>query len=80
MRCAIVIEREFAITKAPTKSAIPPNASRKSCRKWRKLSVLEASFDACAVPLLTWVLGGRTPWIWAMRVCCGTPGFDATRI
>ena len=33
VRWAIVIESEFAITNAPTKSAMPPNASRKSCRK-----------------------------------------------
>ena len=29
VRCAIVIERELKMTKAPTKSAITPNASRK---------------------------------------------------
>ena len=29
VRCAMVIESEFAITNAPTKSAMPPNASRK---------------------------------------------------
>ena len=29
VRCAIVIERVLKITKAPTKRAIPPNASRK---------------------------------------------------
>ena len=28
VRCAIVIESEFAMTNEPTKSAIPPNASR----------------------------------------------------
>ena len=33
VRCAIVIESEFAITKLPTKSAIPANASRKPRRK-----------------------------------------------
>ena len=33
VRCAIVIESEFAITKQPTKSAMPPNASRKPWRK-----------------------------------------------
>ena len=32
VRCAIVIESEFAITKLPTKSAMPPNASRKPRR------------------------------------------------
>ena len=30
VRWAIVIESEFAITKAPTKSAMPAKASRKS--------------------------------------------------
>jgi len=38
-----VIDSEFAITNAPTNSAIAPNASRKSCRKLRKLSVAAAS-------------------------------------
>ena len=32
VRWAIVIESEFAITNAPTKSAMPPKASRKVCR------------------------------------------------
>ena len=32
VRCAIVIESEFAITKLPTKSAMPPKASRKPRR------------------------------------------------
>ena len=35
VRCAIVIESEFAITKLPTKSAIPPNASRKPLQEAR---------------------------------------------
>ena len=38
VRCAIVIESEFAITKLPTKSAMPPKASRKSRRNEMKLS------------------------------------------
>ena len=33
VRCAIVIESEFAITKLPTKSAMPPNASRKPAQE-----------------------------------------------
>ena len=49
MRCAIVIESELEITNAPTKSAMPPNASRKSCRKEMKLVAPSASFFACAV-------------------------------
>ena len=36
VRWAIVIESELAITKLPTKSAMPPNASRNFCRKEMK--------------------------------------------
>ena len=46
VRCAIVIESEFAITNAPTKSAMPPKASRKPWRKLRKLCVSLASSEA----------------------------------
>ena len=55
VRCAIVIDSEFAITKLPTNSAMPPNASRKSWRKLRKLSVSFASSRACASPVRTCV-------------------------
>ena len=54
VRCAIVIESVFAITNAPTKSAIPPKASRKSWRKLRNEFVSFASFAAC-------LLGARAP-------------------
>ena len=47
MRCAIVIESEFAITKLPTKSAIPPNASRKPRRNVMNEFVSFASSAAC---------------------------------
>ena len=46
VRWAIVIESEFAITNEPTKSAMPPKASRKVCRKLVKLFVSLASVDA----------------------------------
>ena len=59
VRCVIVIDSEFAITNAPTNSAIAPKASRKSCRKLRKLSVSFASYFACSCPVLTCVCGGR---------------------
>ena len=49
VRCAIVIESEFAITKAPTKSATPANASRNVCRKLMKLFVSSASLAAWRV-------------------------------
>ena len=47
VRWAMVMESEFAITKAPTNSAIPPKASRKSCRKLRASFVSFVSFCAC---------------------------------
>ena len=47
VRWAIVIESEFAITKAPTKSAIPPKARRKPRRNEMKLFVSAASSRAC---------------------------------
>ena len=50
VRCATVIESEFAITNAPTKSAMPPKASRKSCRKLRKVFVSLASSCGLALP------------------------------
>ena len=42
-RWAIVIESVLAITKLPTNSAMPPNASRNFCRKPRKSVVSSAS-------------------------------------
>ena len=47
VRCAIVIDSELAITNEPTKSAMPPNASRKLCRKEMDSSVSSASACAC---------------------------------
>ena len=43
VRWAIVIESELAITKLPTKRAIPPNASRKPRRNEMKPFVSDAS-------------------------------------
>ena len=80
MRWAIVIDSEFAITKLPTNSAMPPNASRKSWRKLRKLSVSLASSRACASLVRTCVPGGRICWI-SLASCCGViPGFAFARI
>jgi hypothetical protein len=56
-----VIESEFAITNAPTKSATPPNASRKSWRNERKLLVSDASLAACASPDFTCVPAAGCP-------------------
>ena len=80
VRCLIVIDSEFAITNAPTNNAIAPNASRKSCRKLRKLSVSFASDFACPCPVFTCVCGGRIARIWATSCCGVTPGFAFARI
>ena len=53
VRCAIVIESEFAITKLPTKSAMPPNASRNPRRNEMNESVSLASSAACWAPVRT---------------------------
>ena len=58
-RCAIVIESVFAITKTPTNSAIPPNASRNFCRMLVKSLVSCVCFAASCSPLRTCVVGGR---------------------
>ena len=80
VRCVIVIDSELAITNAPTKSAIPPKASRNPWRKLRKLSVSFASSLACAVPVRTCVPGGRIDSIWPARRSGDTPGLAFARI
>ncbi len=57
VRCAIVIDRVLAITKLPTNSAIPPNASRKSWKMLRNPLVSFVAWWACPWPVLTWELG-----------------------
>ena len=57
VRWAIVIESELAITKLPTKRAIPPKASRKPRRNEMKPFVSDASSLACCDGGLD--LGGR---------------------
>ena len=81
VRCAIVIESELAITNAPTKSAMPPKASRKSGGSEMNSFVSSASSAACVVagPHLRARRAGssRSP----PRARSGeTPGLAATRI
>ena len=71
VRCAIVIESEFAITKLPTKSAIPPNASRKprrnvmnelvSCGVLRRLGGAESRLRGARQDRLARVAGSPRP-------------------
>ena len=79
VRWAIVIESEFAITKLPTKSAMPPNASRKPRRKLMNESVCFASSAACAVPVRTWAVGGRIDWIWLEQLASVDAGLARDR-
>ena len=80
VRCAIVIESEFAITKLPTKSAIPPKASRKPRRNEMKEFVSAASSFACCVAVFTCAVGGTFCWSSSTSWSSETPGFAATAI
>ena len=80
VRCAIVIESEFAITKLPTKSAMPANASRKPWRKVMNWFVSSASSFACSDASLTSAVGGRIFRMSSTSFSCGTPGAAATAI
>ena len=66
VRCAIVIESEFAITNAPTKSAMTAEREQEVWRKLRKPSMSFASSFAWASPVRTCVPGGRIA-----RICAG---------
>ena len=80
VRWAIVIESELAITKLPTKRAIPPNASRKPRRNEMKPFVSAASSSACWAAVFTWAVAGM--FASSSRTSCSsdTPGFAATAI
>ena len=80
VRWAIVIERELAMTNAPTKSAIPPNARKNVRRNEMNSSVSAASVWACCAAVCTWVFGGRVLRIWAASCSSETPGLAATAI
>ncbi len=80
IRCAIVMESEFAITKEPTKSAIPPNASRKPWRNVMNSFVSEASSSAWASPLTACAPWGRIGRISPSSSSVETPGLPATAI
>ncbi len=53
VRCVTVIESVFAITKTPTNSATPANASRKSLKIERKPFVSFVACAACAADVRT---------------------------
>ena len=79
VRCAIVIESVFAITKVPTKRATPPNASRKSLMIERKPFVSLVACAACPAAVRTSAVGGRIGLI-SFTSCCGLVPFVAAML
>ena len=59
VRCAIVIESEFAMTNEPTKSAMPPNASRNPRRNEMNEFVSAASDFTCCADVFTSASDGQ---------------------
>ncbi len=80
VRWAIVIEREFAITKLPTKRAIPAKASRKPWRKVMNSFVSAASAAACSLASLTCVPSGSTARTFAASCSSVVPAEAASAI
>jgi hypothetical protein len=75
-----VIASVLAITKLPTKSAMPPNASR-IVRKMPIPSLLSLlSAAAWAVAVWTSVVSESSGLIWSASSTSETPGFAPTRI
>ena len=79
VRCAIVIESEFAITKLPTKSATPPNPSRNFWRKEMNEFVSLLSSWACARRSAPGVRRGGWRWICRSSWSVETFGFGRDR-
>ena len=80
VRCAIVIDSELAITKLPTNSAMPANASRKVFRNERNELVESEAFCASWAPVRTCVPGGSTVRICLTSVCGLMPGLALARM
>ena len=80
VRWAIVIDSEFAITKLPTKRAIPPKASRKPRRKEMNSFVSAASSLACCCAVLTCAVAGTFSRSSLTSCSSETPGLAATAI
>ena len=75
VRCAIVIENVLKMTKAPTKSAMPPNASSSFWTIATCLSLPLASAFTLAAPVATSPPAGTSGW--SVRTSCSgeTPSF-----
>ena len=79
IRWAIVIESVLAITNAPTKRAIPANASRMYLKNETKLRSFLSSLTWAFVSR-TVAVGGSSGLICEMSFALLTPAFDWTRI
>jgi hypothetical protein len=80
IRCATVIASVLAITKLPTKRAIPPKPSRKYFMKLSPCWVSSLSAVACAAALFTCVVSDMSGRIWPSRSASEMPSSAATRI
>ena len=80
MRCAMVIDSVLAITKLPTKSAIPANASRNFWMKDVKPLIPFLSSFTWALVSRTCAVGGRSGRISPISFDVGTPCLACTRI
>ena len=80
VRWVIVIDSVLAMTKLPTKSAIPPKASSAYWMTLRKLSTSFLSSFAWAAAFFACAVGGRSGWISESSFGVGTPAFDWTRM
>ena len=79
-RWATVMDSVLKMTNAPTKSAMPPNASSRARMKVIAWEIRSLSFAACWSPVVTWVVAGSSGAISRARAAWGTPGRAATWI
>jgi hypothetical protein len=75
-----VIERVLKITKAPTKSAIPPKPSRKPRMKLMKLATPFLSSFACSFAVRTCAAAGTSRSSSDTSRSAEMPGFAATEM
>ena len=80
MRCAIVIENVLKMTRAPTKSAMAPNASSSFWMIATCLSLPLASAFTLAAPVATSPPAGASGWSVRTSLSGETPSFPAAQI
>ena len=80
MRCATVIDMVLAITKLPTNSAMPPNASSTVRKMPSPFAVSLLAFSTCASAVRTCAVWGRSGRISFATAAPETPSRAATWI